>query len=147
MRSRRSREEEAARDVVLLDTGPLVALFAPDDRNNARARSRAAALGTTRLVTCEAVVTEASYLLYRPDRRAQMLLWLDAADIEVRALAPGERASVRALTLRYADLPTDYADAVLVQLATAARITRIWTYDRRDFSVYRVRGRPLRIVD
>lgn len=132
---------------VLLDTGPLVALFAPDDRNHARARARASALGATPLITCEAVVTEASYLLYRPERRAQMLAWLDAAEVEVRALPADERQHVRALTLRYADLPMDYADAVLVQLATSARITRIWTYDRRDFSVYRVRGRPLRILD
>ncbi len=34
----------------------------------------------------------------------------------------------------------DYADAVLVHLATVGRITRIWSYDRRDFSVYRPLG-------
>ncbi len=136
-----------ARDTVLLDTGPLVALFAPDDDNNARARQRAAALGATRLVTCEAVVTEASYLLYRSARRAQMLEWLESADVDVRTVEPMGRPGVRALITRYADLPMDYADAVLVHLAEVARITRIWTYDRRDFSIYRVRGRPLRIID
>ena len=42
---------------------------------------------------------------------------------------------------RYADLPCDYADATLIELAERTGIAAIATIDQRDFSVYRMRGR------
>lgn len=45
---------------------------------------------------------------------------------------------MRALMRKYRDLPMDLADAALVAVAERARITRIFTLDRRDFAVYRL---------
>jgi predicted nucleic acid-binding protein len=53
---------------------------------------------------------------------------------------------VEKLTRKYADQPMDFADASLVLLATRSGIREILTADRRDFSVYRVRGR-IRFID
>lgn len=41
----------------------------------------------------------------------------------------------------HADLPMDYADATLVVLAEEIGTDVIFTTDRRDFQVYRIRGR------
>ena len=48
---------------------------------------------------------------------------------------------VRDLLGDYADLPMDYADATLVALAEETGTDLVFTTDRRDFGVYRIRGR------
>ena len=40
---------------------------------------------------------------------------------------------------KYRDLPMDLADAALVRVAERERIRRIFTTDRRDFTLYRPR--------
>ena len=44
---------------------------------------------------------------------------------------------MRELTEKYRDLPMDLADAALVRVAEREDLTRIFTLDRRHFSVYR----------
>lgn len=41
---------------------------------------------------------------------------------------------------KYHDLPMDLADAALVRVAERERIRRIFTLDRRDFTLYRPIG-------
>lgn len=136
-----------AREAVLVDTGPLVALFDAQDPLHDEARATLVELRATPLVSCEAVLTEASHLLRSTVRRTALQTWIGLGHVEVRGVPREGRAELVMAMAKYADLPMDYADAVLVHLATAGRITRIWTYDRREFSVYRVRGRLLRILE
>jgi predicted nucleic acid-binding protein len=132
---------------VLVDTGPLVALFEPEDPFHDKARATLVGLRATPLASCEAVITEASHLLRSTARRTALQTWIGLGHVEVRGVLREGRAELAVAMAKYADLPMDYADAVLVHLATAGQITRIWTYDRRDFSVYRVRGRRLRMIE
>ena len=53
---------------------------------------------------------------------------------------------VRALLDKYADVPMDYADATLVALADELDYTSVFTTDRTDFAVYRVKGGRVRHV-
>jgi predicted nucleic acid-binding protein len=54
---------------------------------------------------------------------------------------------VRKLLDKYADLPMDFADATLVALAEELDCASVFTTDRADFSVYRIKGRkPFRIL-
>lgn len=47
----------------------------------------------------------------------------------------------------FADLPMDFADATLVALAEELDCTAVFTTDRTDFSVYRLKGRkPFRLL-
>ena len=39
---------------------------------------------------------------------------------------------------KYADLPMDFADATIVSLATETGIQRIVTFDKKDFSIYKL---------
>jgi hypothetical protein len=41
---------------------------------------------------------------------------------------------------KYRDLPMDLADAALVRVAERERIRQVFTFDRRDFRLYRPRG-------
>jgi predicted nucleic acid-binding protein len=126
---------------LLLDTGALVAALHRDDRDHERC---VAVLQEFRgnLVTTEAVLTESVFLLGRVRRGADVCL-----EFFVRggaALVPQSRESLarcRDLMARYRDLPMDFADATLVALAEETGIERVFTLDRRDFTVYRLRNR------
>jgi len=50
-------------------------------------------------------------------------------------------AALDGIIARYSKLPCDYADATLIELAERTDVAAIATIDRRDFSIYRVRGR------
>ena len=66
---------------------------------------------------------------------------LDTRILEVRDLADADLARSRELMLQYRDLPMDFADATLVAYAERHDLREIFTLDRRDFSVYRLRDR------
>ena len=66
--------------------------------------------------------------------------FLDGGAVLVPATVPSLRR-VRDLLGDYADLPMDYADATLVALAEEIGTDLVFTTDRRDFGVYRIRGR------
>src|SRR5207244_13554869 len=91
------------------------------------------------LVTTEAVVTEASYLLdHSPGLQVTLQRLLAGGRPRVEAPSSRERLRIAELLEKYSDQPMDYADATLVVLAERLRTTRIFTLDRRDFSVYRI---------
>lgn len=129
---------------VLLDTGPLVALF---KRNDAWHRRAAGWFSRNRadLVTTHAVLTEAWHLISPPARGK--LMAFAAAALIVPELADGTIPRLARLLATYADTPMDYADATLVLLAHDLGELRVATIDLGDFSVYRTEGRKaLRVV-
>ncbi|HEX4545502.1 MAG TPA: hypothetical protein VH110_04015 [Candidatus Acidoferrum sp.] len=48
---------------------------------------------------------------------------------------------LRELMRKYSDRPMDLADAALLRVAEREGFRKIFTVDRRDFAVYRLRGR------
>ncbi len=133
--------------VVLVDTGPLVALFDPSDGARARCLAMLERLENADLVTTEAVVTEAAYLLdFSSKAQTALMQFLAGGRPRVEPIATGERARVAELMGRYHSLPMDYADATLVRLAERMGTTRVFTLDRRDFGVYRVGRRQFEIM-
>ena len=109
---------------------------------------RAFADWTGPLVSTEAVLTEAIHLLaaVHGGRAACVDFFLSGGAL----LVPSSMTSwqrVRKLLDKYAALPMDFADATLVALAEELDCTSVFTTDRSDFSVSRVKGRkPFRIV-
>ncbi|MGH7275783.1 MAG: type II toxin-antitoxin system VapC family toxin [Candidatus Rokuibacteriota bacterium] len=124
----------------LLDTGPLVAFLNRRDRHHRWARLR---LGeeTTPLWTCEAVVSEACFLLRgtREGPRAVLELLARGA-IRVAFRLEDHLAEVARLMARYASVPMSLADACLVRMAEQHPDSRVLTADR-DFTLYRKHGR------
>lgn len=128
-------------DELLLDTGALVSLL---DRSQKRHAECARFFGewSRPVVSTEAVLTEATHLLGRlkGGREACMDFFLSGGALLVPASTESLRRS-RALVTQYSDLPMDYADATLVALAEELDTNLVFTTDRRDFGVYRLRAR------
>lgn len=125
--------------MILVDTGPLVALFDPRDDSHARARDTLSTLAE-KLVTTVPVLTEAFHLLGPSSPGARALRTFVAQG----GLSPwwlSERSLARAFKLMdvYGDHPMDLADASLVTAAEILRTTKIFTIDRRDFLTYRAK--------
>lgn len=128
-----------AGDIVLIDTGPLVALFDPSDRQRGRCRAALESLRDWRRLTTLAVITEATFLLDFEARAQQGLLsFVAAGGVELAELSGADVSRAAALMERYGDLPMDVADATLVVLAERLSVQRVFTLDRKDFSVYRI---------
>jgi predicted nucleic acid-binding protein len=122
---------------VLVDAGPMVAIL---DQSDPHHTASVAALKTLRdpLVTVWPAFTEAMYLL-GASWRGQKALWsrLETGALTLAPLDEGDAPRMRELMEKYRDLPMDLADAALVRVAEREDLTRIFTLDRRHFSVYR----------
>lgn len=126
--------------MILMDAGPMVALISASDRHHERCKATLATLNE-KLVTVWPAVTEAMYLL-RSSWQAQSALWemIERGVLNLAPLDEGDAHRMRRLMEKYRDLPMDLADAALVRLAERGNFRRIFTLDRRDFSLYRPTG-------
>ena len=122
---------------VLVDTGPLVALIDRRDRNHDRCREASRTIRVPAL-TVWPVFTEAMYLL-GSSWNAQDALWemLESGALVLASLDRVDAPRIRELMKKYRDLPMDFADAALVRVAEREKIRRIFTLDRRGFTLYR----------
>ena len=131
---------------VLVDTGPLVALFDPSDRNHVRCRTELARLEKKKLITSLAVMTETTYLLaFSSAAQQAFLTFVAAGAIELPHFGKSEVARASALMAKYADLPMDFADATLVVLAERIGTMDVLTLDS-DFAVYRIARKRFRLA-
>lgn len=125
--------------MILVDTGPFVALFDAKDPSHRRCRE---VLKTFRepLVTTVPVLTEAFHML-SPDStgadRLRDFIAREGATVWSFDAASLQRAF--ALMEQYADHPMDLADASLIVAAEALATTKVFTIDRQDFQTYRIR--------
>jgi uncharacterized protein len=132
---------------VLVDSGPLGALFNRRDHHHARAVDffRVSGAGLRCYTTWE-VISEVMYFLdFSAAAQSDCLEWLHQGYqrglMHIAALTPAELPGLARLIRKYADHPMDLADASLVWLANKNGITEIITIDRADFSVYRTAKR------
>ena len=131
---------------VLLDTGVIVALLDRSERTHTRCVEAIESL-VAPLVTCEAVIAEACYLLRGVHGAADAVLDnVEAGVFEIPFRLTGASRSIRLLMKKYARVPMDFADACLVHLADELDTGRILTLDS-DFHTYRWRkGRAFELL-
>jgi predicted nucleic acid-binding protein len=125
----------ASSRVVLVDTGPLVAVIDAGDSHHNWAKATLPKL-TGRLLTCEAVATEAAHLLDN-DPVAMASLHGLLKRMEIVPILRDELDAVFARLRRYAPR-MDLTDGCLVALAARDADAVVLTTDTRDFSTYRV---------
>ncbi|MFZ5470809.1 MAG: type II toxin-antitoxin system VapC family toxin [Myxococcota bacterium] len=120
----------------LVDTGPMVALLKRDEEHHAWAVSVFKELPADGMATCEAVISEACFLMAR---------WPAVIDALFRRLADGslelvpleaESDAIHGLMKKYRNLPASYADACLIRLSERNPKATVVTTDS-DFSIYR----------
>ena len=131
----------------LIDTGPLVALYHAEDPHHSRCRAALAKLSPP-LLTCWPVITEAAWLLRkRPDALRAIVDGFANGIFALLPLDGTELAGIAAIMARYESAGVQLADAALAYLADREGIRTLFTTDRRDFSIIRLkRNRSLKLT-
>ena len=127
---------------VIIDTGPLVAFLAEGSEHGRWVTEQFKRLRPP-LLTCEAVLTEAAFLLKREGAEADKLFaLLERGVLRLSFTLGDQEPDVRELMRRYRDTPMSLADACLVRMAELHAGATVFTLDG-DFRVYRKHGRQL----
>ena len=127
---------------VIVDTGPLVAYLNKRDTWHDWAVSQLSTIEPP-LETCEAVMSEAAFLLRGDPRGSDALLELVERDLLACTFQlNGAVEHVRRLMKRYQNTPMSLADACLVRMTEERRASMVLTLDR-DFQHYRRLGRQV----
>jgi predicted nucleic acid-binding protein len=125
--------------MILVDAGPLVALFDPQEPLQAECRSRLKDLRQP-LITTQPVLTESFHLLSPDSLGAKRLRSLvEDGGLGVHFSDDGELALMFELMETYADHPMDFADASIIAAAETLGTRRVFTLDMDDFQTYRIR--------
>ena len=127
-------------DRILIDAGPLIALF--DVNDNCHKSVREFLIKNPYcFISTLAVFTEVSYFL-SVSIKAQMdfFEWVMHKGVIVSDINQNDIPRIMELTKKYADLPMDFADATLVVSAEKTGIRKIVSLDK-DFNIYRLPGK------
>jgi predicted nucleic acid-binding protein len=136
--------------MILVDTGPLVALFDPKDGQHARCVNALRGISDP-IYTTTSVLTEAFHMLEPQSIGADRLReFVERGGLSIWFFDRPSLTRAFELMELYADHPMDFADASLVVAAEALGTRKVFTIDRKDFETYRVRrghrNYPMEIV-
>ena len=126
--------------VLLLDTGPWVALMSRNDTYHQWAIKQFRVFQPP-LLSCEAVVAETCFLLKRSGFDPSLALqFIERGVVRVPFVLQEQIGSVSSLFKRYENVPASLADAALIRLAEMTDSPLLLTTDS-DFRIYRRHGR------
>lgn len=121
---------------LIVDTGPIVALLNANDARHEWTRDILDRVEPP-LLTCEAVISEACFLVRRIRGGQDAVLDLVARGVlSVCFSLTTEIVAVRKLVTRYSNVPMSLADACLVRMSELDDKAAILTLDS-DFGIYR----------
>ena len=123
---------------VIADTGVLVAILNKNDTYHQWAVKNFAKIEPL-LLTCEAVISESSFLLHDYQRNQVLLKWIEKGVLELPFNLQHEIQSVNPLLTKYANVPMSLADGCLVRLAEIYPQSSVFILDS-DFQIYRKNG-------
>ena len=125
--------------MILVDTGPLVALFDPKDGQHQHAEK---ILRTFResLCTTVPVLTEVFHMLQPQSIGSDRVReFVARGGLPVWFLDRPSLTRAFELMEQYADRPMDLADASVIVAAEALLTRKVFTLDKADFAAYRIR--------
>jgi predicted nucleic acid-binding protein len=125
---------------ILIDSGPLIALFDRDDAYHKRIvtflKDQA-----FRFVTTLAVITEVSHMLdFNINAQIDFFEWVLRRGVILADITQDDFPRIITLIKKYNDLPMDFADASLVVVAEKTSLRSIISIDS-DFDIYRLPGK------
>lgn len=123
----------------ILDTSFLFALTDQSDRNHQRVLAVAQSTNEI-LVLPMVVLPEICYLIAsRLGHQAMrhFVSRLTTQPVQVEPVTAEDLVRVDEVLEQYADSQLDFTDAAIVSIAERLTITRVYTLDRRDFSIIR----------
>ena len=127
-------------DSILIDSGPLIALFDSSDKHHRGIRSFLKK-NPFRYVSTIAVFTEVSHMLdFNNKVQRDFYEWVMHKGVIISDINQNDMLRLVELTEKYSNLPMDFADATLVITAEKTGIRKIISIDR-DFDIYRLPGK------
>lgn len=121
---------------VLLDTGPIVAFLKRQDQFHSWITQEWATIEPP-LLTCEAVISEACFLLCNVYGGKQAVISLvNSGVVQIPFRLDEEAGLINELLTRYQSVPMSLADACLVRMAEQYAESMLLTLDS-DFRIYR----------
>jgi len=127
-------------NTVLVDAGPLIALFDKDDFYHKSIKKFMSA-NNFKLITTTAVITETSHMLdFNIQTQIDFLKWINDKGIIIYDIQQKDMQRIIELSTKYSDIPMDFADATLVLAAEQTGIHKIISVDS-DFEIYRLPGK------
>ncbi len=125
---------------VITDTGPLVAYLSKHDTYHVWSSNQLEQIGLP-LLTCEAVLTEACFLVSRNGGDAEDLInMLNQGWLSIPFSLLHESKAVGELMRKYANVPMSLADGCLLRMTELLPNSQLLTLDR-DFYIYRKYGK------
>lgn len=124
---------------VIADTSFVFALYNSDDANHAAAKAFASTNQETVIVT-DVVLPELAFLFQRDLGYMGLVQFLDRfryMNWRIESLLRSDLDRVFEIAKRYANARLDLVDCCIVALAERLQITKIATFDRRDFYIVR----------
>ena len=125
---------------ILIDTGPLIALFDRDDNYHDRI-IKFIKEGRYKFITTLSVITEVEHMLdFNVNVQIDFLEWIMKEGVLLQEIQQKDISRIIELTKKYRDRPMDFADATLVIAAERTGIKKIISIDS-DFDIYRLPGK------
>lgn len=121
---------------IVVDSGPLIALFDKDDKFHQQAVSFMQGVKPNVLHTNLAVISEVTHMLdFSRQVQRNFLFWVEQA-LKIDENAVGDWPRIIDLMEKYSDLPADFADASLIPLCERLGTRFVASVDS-DFTIYR----------
>ena len=122
---------------IVVDAGPMIAMFDRDDAYHAQAGEFLRLAGECRLITTSVVIGEVAAML--SDVQPNLFRFMDwlLAVVEIDDALREDLPRIIEIMKKYGDLPADLADVSLVALCERRGVSMIASVDS-DFDVYRL---------
>ena len=125
---------------ILIDAGPLIALFDSSEKHHRGIRTFLKE-HPYRYVSTVAVFTEVSHMLdFSTAAQRDFYNWVMYKGVIIGDVNQNDMLRLVDLTEKYSDIPMDFADATLVITAEKTGIREIISLDS-DFDIYRLPGK------
>ncbi len=126
---------------IIVDTSYVYGLYYPHDAHHQQ--SMAFADVNTEQILLPAVVLPELSFLFRRDLGyagiAQFLKQFKDIDARIEPMLNADLGRIYEISEQYASAEFDVVDCCIMAMAERLKITKIATYDRRDFGIYRPR--------
>ena len=124
---------------ILFDTSFLLAVSWPQDNKHALARNPMRRIRSGRIIAAP-MIPELFYMLAtRTDYQTAVSVFetLQSVAFQIEPLMASDMTRMAQIMDHYADNRFDYVDTALMALSERLNSTEVYTFDRRDFSVFR----------
>lgn len=124
---------------VLIDTNVILAYAFAHDTNHEQASQTLHALGQEKRIVVAPVLTELFYMTLEQVNYARAIqIFASTRDgFHIETLTDADLLRMQQIMERYQNAAFDFADTAIMAVAERLNITRICTFDRRDFVIFR----------